>query len=83
MNWDQVAGKWMQFKERVKVRWGQLTDDDLDVINGRREQLVGVLQERYDIAKEVAENEVKDFLNGLQEHEEARSGNAEKLRRAG
>lgn len=83
MNWDQVAGKWMQFKGRVKERWGQLTDDDLDVINGRRGQLVGVLQERYGIAKEAAESEVGEFLNGLQEHEVARSSDAERLRRAG
>jgi uncharacterized protein YjbJ (UPF0337 family) len=65
MNSDQLAGKWKQFSGRVKERWGKLTDDDLDTINGRSEQFVGVLQERYGIAKEAAENEIKEFLKAL------------------
>jgi uncharacterized protein YjbJ (UPF0337 family) len=65
MNRDQLAGKWKQFRGRVKERWGKLTDDDLDTINGRSEQFVGVLQERYGIAKEAAENGIKDFLKAL------------------
>jgi uncharacterized protein YjbJ (UPF0337 family) len=67
MNWDQIEGKWMQFRGRVKERWGRLTDDDLDVINGRREQLQGKLEERYGIAKEAAEQEVRDFLDMVDE----------------
>jgi uncharacterized protein YjbJ (UPF0337 family) len=81
MNWDQVAGKWKQFRGQFKERWGQLTDDDLDVIDGQREQFVGVLQERYGIAKEVAENEIKDFLAGLDDRRVTSSG--ERARRAG
>jgi len=46
MNWDQVEGKWQQFKGSVKQKWGKLTDDDLDVIAGKRDQLVGKIQER-------------------------------------
>ncbi len=83
MNWDQFEGKWTQFKGRMKERWGQLTDDDLDVINGQRQQLVGVLQERYGIAKEVAEHEIGEFVKALQEPDEWRSSDAERLRRAG
>jgi len=83
MNWDQLAGEWTQFKGRIKERWGQLTDDDLDVINGQRQQLVGVLQERYGIAKDIAEYEIKEFVEALQEDEDSRSGGSEKLRRAG
>ena len=41
MNWDQVSGNWKQFKGKVKEKWGKLTDDDLDVINGKRDQLIG------------------------------------------
>ena len=41
MNWDQVEGKWKQFKGEIKEKWGKLTDDDLDVINGRRHILFG------------------------------------------
>jgi uncharacterized protein YjbJ (UPF0337 family) len=51
MNWDQMEGKWMQIKGSVKERWGKLTDDDLDVIAGKRDKLIGKVQERYGIAK--------------------------------
>ena len=51
MNWDQVAGNWKQFKGQVKEKWGKLTDDDLDVVAGKRDQLVGKIQERYGITK--------------------------------
>jgi uncharacterized protein YjbJ (UPF0337 family) len=58
MNWDQAKGKWTQLKGEVRKKWGKLTDDDLDVIGGERERLVGKIQERYGIAKEEAENQV-------------------------
>lgn len=61
MNQDTVSGNWKQFKGKVKETWGKLTDDDLDVINGRREQMVGKMQERYGVAKEEAEKQVKDW----------------------
>ncbi|HEY3442195.1 MAG TPA: CsbD family protein [Paludibaculum sp.] len=61
MNKDTFEGNWKQFKGKIKEEWGKLTDDDLDVINGRREQLVGRLQERYGIARDAAEAQVKDF----------------------
>ena len=57
MNWDQIAGNWKQVKGKVK--WGKLTDDDLDVIEGKKDQLVGRLQERYGYSKEQAEKELK------------------------
>ena len=58
MNWDQMEGKWKQAKGTVKQKWGKLTDDDLDVIAGSRDKLVGRIQERYGIAKDAAEKEV-------------------------
>jgi uncharacterized protein YjbJ (UPF0337 family) len=58
MNWDQVKGNWKQFKGKAKVAWGKLTDDDLDVIAGKRDQLVGKLQERYGYEKDKAEKEI-------------------------
>jgi uncharacterized protein YjbJ (UPF0337 family) len=61
MNSDQMAGKWKQMKGAVKTKWGKLTDDDLDVINGQKEQLVGRIQERYGIAKEEAQRQVDDW----------------------
>ncbi len=58
MNWDQAKGQWTQMKGSVRKKWGKLTDDDLDVIAGERERLVGKIQERYGIAKEEAEKQV-------------------------
>ena len=61
MNWDQVSGNWKQIKGQVKERWGKLTDQDITTIEGKRDQLVGKLQERYGIAKQEAEDELKRF----------------------
>jgi uncharacterized protein YjbJ (UPF0337 family) len=61
MNWDQLAGNWKQAKGAVKEKWGQLTDDDLTMIAGKRDQLVGRVQERYGLAKDEAEREVKEW----------------------
>jgi len=61
MNWDQIEGKWTQFKGKVKEKWGKLTDDDLDKIGGRKDQLVGKLQERYGDERANLEKEVDDF----------------------
>jgi len=65
MNWDQVAGKWKQFKGQVKQKWGKLTDDDLDTMAGKRDEIAGKLQERYGYAKEQAEKEIDDFAHTL------------------
>ena len=62
MNWDQVEGKWKQLKGSVKQRWGKLTDDDLEVIAGRREHLIGKLQERYGMAREEAQKNADIWL---------------------
>jgi len=63
MNSDQLQGKWKQFKGNVKERWGKLTDDDVNIINGQRDQLIGRVQERYGIAKEEALKQVDEWLN--------------------
>ena len=62
MNSDQLKGKWKQMKGSVKERWGKLTDDDVDVINGQNEQLVGKIQEKYEIAKDEAQRQVDDWM---------------------
>lgn len=61
MNWDQAAGKWNQMKGSVKERWGKLTDDDLTVISGNRDRLLGKIQERYGVTKEKAEQEISQW----------------------
>jgi uncharacterized protein YjbJ (UPF0337 family) len=65
MNWDQMKGNWRVYKGRVKEKWGELTDDDLDRIAGKRDQLLGTLQNRYGRTKEAAEDEVRDFERNL------------------
>lgn len=63
MNNDILAGNWKQFKGNIIEQWGKLTDDDLDVAAGRRDQIVGKLQEHYGLAKDEAERQIKDFEN--------------------
>ena len=78
MNAEQMQGKWKQLKGGVKERWGKLTDDDLDIINGQRDQLIGRIQERYGIAKEEARKQVDEWS-----YPNTSSVPAEERRRAG
>jgi uncharacterized protein YjbJ (UPF0337 family) len=64
MNWDQIEGKWTQLTGSAKKQWGKLTDDDLKIITGGRDQVVGKLQERYGIAKEEAERRADEWARG-------------------
>jgi len=66
MNWDTIEGKWKQVKGQAQSKWGQLTNDDLDRIDGNREILVGQIQERYGIAKDEAERQVQEFESSCQ-----------------
>ncbi|MCK9513355.1 MAG: CsbD family protein [Pigmentiphaga sp.] len=61
MNEDRVEGNWKQFKGKIREQWGKLTDDDLDVIAGRRDQFLGKLQERQGLAKDEAEKQLKEW----------------------
>ena len=61
MNWDIIEGDWKQFKGLVKQKWGKITDDHLDTIAGKREQLSGRIQEAYGITKDQAELQLKTF----------------------
>lgn len=60
---DILKGKWNQLKGKVRQRWGELTDDDMDRIAGRQEELVGVLQERYGRSKAEAQRELDEFID--------------------
>jgi uncharacterized protein YjbJ (UPF0337 family) len=63
MNDDVLKGKWKQFRGTIKQRWGELTDDELDQIEGRRDKLIGKLQEKYGYSKNRAEDEVNSFMH--------------------
>jgi uncharacterized protein YjbJ (UPF0337 family) len=63
MDWNRVEGNWKQFKGKVKEKWGNLTDDDLDRANGQRDQLEGIIQERYGIAKDQVRKDIDTWLD--------------------
>jgi uncharacterized protein YjbJ (UPF0337 family) len=65
MNWDVLKGNWKQWTGKVKQKWGKLTDDDLTAIGGKRDELLGRLQQRYGYAKDQAERELDDFTRSL------------------
>jgi uncharacterized protein YjbJ (UPF0337 family) len=67
MNWDRVQGNWKQFKGMVREKWGKLTDDHVNAIDGRREILAGKLQEAYGIGKEEADRQITDWQKSIQD----------------
>ena len=72
MNWDRIEGNWKQFKGKVHQQWGKLTDDDLDVIDGHREELAGRIQEVYGISKDEAEKPDRALLGHARRGHERR-----------
>jgi uncharacterized protein YjbJ (UPF0337 family) len=62
MNWDQVEGHWKEFKGKIREKWAKLTDDDLEVIAGKKDRLVGKLQSHYGKHKDDAEKELDSFI---------------------
>ena len=65
MNWDEIQGNWQQVKGRVRTTLGKLSDEDIDVVAGKRTELLGLLQTRYGRAKEHAEREIDLWAKGL------------------
>lgn len=63
MNWDRIQGNWREWKGKARQQWGKLTDDDLDVVDGKREELAGKIQNRYGIAKDEAERQIDEWQN--------------------
>ena len=66
MDWNRIEGNWKQMKGTVKEKWGKLTDDDLTLINGQRDQLEGKIQERYGFAKDQARKEIEDWYRSIE-----------------
>jgi uncharacterized protein YjbJ (UPF0337 family) len=66
MDWNRIEGSWKELKGKAKETWGRLTDDDLDKIAGKREQLEGKIQQRYGVSKDLAQKDVDDWLNKMQ-----------------
>ena len=62
MNWDQIEGRWKQMSGSIRERWGKLTDDDIHLIEGKREKFIGLLQERYGVSREQAHRDLDEWL---------------------
>ncbi len=65
--WESVGGSLKQLKGHVREQWGDLTDDELDQMAGRRQVLVGKLQERYGRSQDEVEQEVDEFFEKLED----------------
>ena len=72
MNWEQIQGKWQEYKGQAKQRWGKLTDNDLTVINGKRDVLAGKLLASYGNSKERVEKEIAEFEASCKACDEAK-----------
>jgi len=79
MNWDRVEGNWKQFKGKAREKWGKLTDSDFEQVAGKKDQLVGKIQERYGIARDEAQRQADEWVTTLKEdHREAEMHTAQK-----
>jgi len=67
MNWDRIAGNWKQAKGKIRARWGEVSDNDLQVIEGKREQLAGKIQHAYGVSKDQAEKQLARFESRLED----------------
>jgi uncharacterized protein YjbJ (UPF0337 family) len=74
MNWDRIEGNWKMFKGKVKQQWGKLTDDDIDFIGGKKDELVGRVQNHYGIARDEAERQVDEFCTTLDKDSQRKAG---------
>jgi uncharacterized protein YjbJ (UPF0337 family) len=77
MNWDRVEGNWKQFAGQARQKWGKLTDNDWQVVAGKKDELAGRIQERYGVAKDEANREIDNWARALKEEEKVeRTGSA-------
>jgi uncharacterized protein YjbJ (UPF0337 family) len=65
MNWDRFEGEWKEFRGRIKTKWAKLTDDDLKMVEAKKDELIGKVQQRYGILREEAERQIDEWLDKL------------------
>ena len=75
MNWDRIEGNWKQLKGKIKEQWCKLSDDDIETIAGKRDQLAGKLQNSYGITKDEAEDQIESFADRYGENDDATTRN--------
>jgi uncharacterized protein YjbJ (UPF0337 family) len=68
MNWDRIEGNWKQFKGNAREQWGRLTEDDLDVVAGKRDQLVGRIQGAYGLSRAAVEKQLTEWQGKLKDN---------------
>jgi uncharacterized protein YjbJ (UPF0337 family) len=73
MNWDQVEGNWKELKGKIRSKWAKFTDDDLERIAGKKDELIGRLQKHYGFKKEHAEREVDKFISDVPADDKAKT----------
>jgi uncharacterized protein YjbJ (UPF0337 family) len=73
MNWDRIEGNWKQFTGHAREKWGKLTENDWSVVAGKKDQLVGKIQERYGIRRDEAETQADEWARELKEEQELHS----------
>ena len=73
MNWDRIEGNWKQFTGKAREKWGKLTDNDCSIIAGKKDQLVGKIQERYGIRRDEAEKQADEWARELKEEQKIHS----------
>jgi uncharacterized protein YjbJ (UPF0337 family) len=71
MNWDRIEGNWKQFTGQARQKWGKLTDSDWQTVGGKKDELVGRIQERYGIAKDEADKQANAWADALKEEQDA------------
>jgi uncharacterized protein YjbJ (UPF0337 family) len=69
MNWDRIEGNWKQIAGKAREKWGKLTDDDIEKVGGKKDQLIGRIQERYGIAKDEADRQADEWAKAMKEEE--------------
>lgn len=67
MNWDTIEGNWNKVKGAARQQWGKLNDDELEQLKGKREEMIGKIQERYGVARDEAEKQLKDFETRIEQ----------------
>ncbi len=65
MNWDLIEGKWTEFKGQVRSKWAKLTDDDMEAVGGKKDELIGRVQQRYGLQRDAAEAEVDSWIKQI------------------
>ena len=78
MNWDQIEGNWKQLKGNIQQQWAKLTDDDLDFVNGKREELSGKIQEAYGVSKDEVEKQLNDWQSNQADSDDGETPHQDK-----